>query len=86
MRTITYPEPGDDFTISDFRDSGAAPVPNYYLHVVNDETGVCKCIEQHYSLSRLMSAFRLLSDECAEGWHLEITIGLNAGETRARLM
>ena len=82
---ITYPKEGETFTIDRFRDNGGEIWPIYYLHVVNDKTGVCHRLNSAIDLEDANEMHQEYSAECAEGWHIEMTIGMYAGEVRARL-
>lgn len=85
MRNLTYPAQDSTFTIDDFRIDGAIHTAEYYIHVVNDETSVCKCIMSHYDLPLVMKEYNRFKKECADGWHIEVTVGISQGEVRARL-
>lgn len=82
---IKYPTTDEDFTIDNFRANSGFPCATYYLHVVNDETRVCKNQCSHYSFDAIMEKYGELSKECKKGWHIELTIGLSSGELRSRL-
>lgn len=86
MRALTYPAQDETFTIDDFRIDGAIHSADYYIHVVNDETGVCKRIMSHYDLNLVMREYKRFSKECAGGWHIEVTVAISTSEARARLM
>lgn len=86
MKALTYPNEGETFTIDQFRIDGAIHTAEYYIHVVNDETGVCKGIMSHFDLGRVMREYERLSKECASGWHIEVTVAISTSEARARLM
>lgn len=81
---ITYPKEDETFTIDDFR-RRAASIPEYYLHVVNNETGVCRRIDQTFDFEGAQVLYSIYNAECAPGWHVELTIAINAGEVRSRL-
>ena len=83
---ITYPKQDEKFTIDDFRIDNSEKCANYYIHVVNDETGVCKRIFEHYSFPYVLAKYEDFKREVADGWHIEITVGIPQGEVRARLM
>ena len=83
---LTYPNENAVFTIDDFRTDCAIHTAEYYIHVVNDETGVCNRIMSHYDLSLVMKSYERFKRECKEGWHIEITVAISACESRARLM
>lgn len=82
---ITYPNQDDSFRIDSFRSSCCEHSADYYIHVVNDKTGLCKCQFTHYSFECVMQKYEELSKQCAEGWHIEVTVGISQGEVRARL-
>ncbi len=83
---ITYPNPGDTFTIEQFRIDGAMHGAEFYIHVVNDETGVCKRLAFHFTLEMAMAAYERFKKECKEGWHIEVTVAISTCEARARLL
>ena len=86
MRNLTYPSQNSVFTIDDFRTDRAMHTAEYYIHVVNDENGVCNRIMSHYDLALVMKAYERFKRECKEGWHIEVTVAISASESRARLM
>ena len=81
---VTYPIEGSTFTIDDFR-RRAESIPEYYLHVVNDKTGVCKRLDQTYDFEGAQKMYRIYASLCKPGWHIELTIAISAGEVRSRL-
>lgn len=83
---ITYPNKATTFTIDDFRIDGALRCAWYYIHVVNDETGVCNRIYDGWNIALVMRKFSEFKKECADGWHIEVTVAIPASESRARLM
>lgn len=86
MRALTYPNPGETFTIEQFRIDGAMHGAEFYVHVVNDETGVCKCILNHHDFDLVRKEYERFKKECKEGWHIEVTVAISTCESRARLM
>lgn len=82
---ITYPKQGDSFSIDTFRSSDGLHTLDYYIHVVNDETGICQCQLSHFNYEYVMKKYEELSKQCAKGWHIEITVGISQGEVRAKL-
>ena len=82
---ITYPNKDDKFTIYEFRSNGGERTADYYLHVVNDKTGVCLCLFQTYSFETAMNMYETYKKECKKGWHIELTVGIYTGEGRARI-
>ncbi len=83
---ITYPNNEETFTIQDFRTDCSLHSAEYYIHVVNDETGVCKRIYESWNIALVMRKYEEFKSECKDGWHIEITVGIPQGEVRARLM
>lgn len=83
---ITYPHKSTTFTIDDFRIDGANHCAWYYIHVVNDETGVCNRIYDGWNIALVMKKYREFAKECASGWHIEVTVAISQSETRAKLM
>lgn len=83
---ITYPKKDETFTINDFRTDGAIHTAEYYIHVVNDETGVCKRIYDSWNFALVMRKYEEFKSECTDGWHIEITVAISTCEARARLM
>lgn len=86
MKTLTYPNEGELFTIEQFRTDGSEHSAEFYVHVVNDETGVCKRLMSHYDFSKVMACYERFRAECANGWHIEVTVGISVSESRARLL
>ena len=86
MCEIKYPRESKTFTIRDFRTDGAEHVAEYYIHVVNDVTEVCELVSQTWNFAIALNRYEKLRKECAPGWHIELTVGISQGETRAKLM
>lgn len=86
MCEIKYPNEHETFTIEDFRVDNAICTPDYYIHVVNDETGVCRRICDTWNFSLAMNRFRSLQAQCAKGFHVELTVGISRGQVRARIL
>lgn len=83
---ITYPKKEEKFTIDDFRSDGSVHMAEYYIHVVNDDTEVCKRLFSSWNFALVMRKYEEYKMECADGWHIEITVAISTSEARARLM
>lgn len=83
---ITYPKEDETFTIDDFRIDGGLHMAEYYIHVVNDDTAVCKRLFSSWNLALVMRKYEKYKAECAHGWHIEITVAISTSEARARLV
>ena len=82
---IIYPKNDETFTIDNFRIDGGLHVAEYYIHVVNDDSLVCKRLFSSWNLALVMKKYEEFKNECANGWHIEITVGISTSEVRARL-
>lgn len=82
---ITYPKEGETFTIDQFR-RPCITTPDYYIHVVNDKTGVCRRLDTEMDFEEAQQKCLEYAEECAEGWHIELTIGVRPDESRHRLL
>ena len=54
---ITYPKQGDSFSIDTFRSSDGLHTLDYYIHVVNDKTGICQCQLSHFNYEYVMQKY-----------------------------
>ena len=86
MRALIYPGEGETFTIDEFRTDNAIHTAEFYVHVVNDATGVCKMLMSHYDFDLVVKESARFRKECKEGWHIEVTVAIGVCESRARLM
>lgn len=86
MKALTYPNPGETFTIEQFRTDNSIHTAEFYVHVVNDDTGVCSRILTHYDFEYVRGEYERLKRECKEGWHIEVTVAISTCESRARLL
>ena len=82
---ITYPKQDEKFTIDDFRIDGSLHMAEYYIHVVNDDTHVCNRLFSSWNLALIKRRYEEFKKECADGWHIEVTVGISQGEVRAQL-
>lgn len=83
---ITYPKQNETFTIDDFRIDNARHMAEYYIHVVNDETEVCKRIFESWNYALVMRKYEEFKSECEDGWHIEVTVAISTSESRARML
>ena len=83
---INYPDKDKRFTIEQFRTDGAQHGAEFYIHVVNDQTGVCNRLAFHFTLEMAMAEYERYKKECKEGWHIEVTVAISTCESRARLL
>ena len=81
---ITYPNENDSFRIDTFRSSCSEHTADYYIHVVNDKTGICKFLFSHFDFDCVMLKYEELKKECAAGWHIEVTVAISLSEVHSR--
>lgn len=82
---ITYPKKDETFTIDAFRIDGSVHCAEYYIHVVNNKTGVCNRLYESWNFALVMMKYAEFKNECKDGWHIEVTVGISTTEARARL-